>query len=59
MGGHGCIHGLGEGGDCQSENVLYEIVCLACKKEAKVTSYIGESSRTGQAHPRFMEKERG
>ena len=54
-GGHGCTHrdcfqcqhGGGEGGECQGENVLYEIVCLKCKGNNKITSYVGESSRTG------------
>ena len=37
------------GGECQGENVLYEMECLKCKENKKITSYIGESSRTGHA----------
>ena len=42
-----CQHGGGEGGECQKENLLYEITCLKCKQEKVVTVYVGESSRTG------------
>ena len=44
-----CQHGGGEGGECQGESVLYEITCLKCKEIKKITSYVGETSRTGHA----------
>ena len=33
-----CQHGGGEGGECQGENLLYEIQCLKCKELSKVTT---------------------
>ena len=38
---------VGDRGECQKENVLYEITCLQCKQEHLVSSYVGESTRTG------------
>ena len=42
-----CQHGGGEGGECQREGALYEVMCLRCKELGVVASYVGESSRTG------------
>ena len=42
-----CQHGKGEGGNCRTNNITYEVECLLCKGQegGERSTYVGESSR--------------
>ena len=49
----------GKGGQCLTQNILYQVECLHCQEEGKKAKYIGESGRTaydrGQNHLQALE----
>ena len=42
-----CLNERGKGGNCQKENIVYQISCQECAKKITRSEYTGETSRTG------------